>query len=275
MSPLDWIIIFLYLAGMVALSVYLARGQTSEADYYVGGRNLPWWAVGISTMATQSSAISFISIPAFVALREGGGLTWLQYELAVPLAMLVVIALLIPFFRKLELISVYEFLELRYGRSVRQFLSGVFLISRGLATGVAIYAASLVLSICMGIPLWATILLIGAATIVYDTIGGITAVVYSDVIQMGILLAGVIACVWVAAGAAGGLGEVFSLFPAERWRALDMRTGFGDSGTPFWGFLIGGLFLYASYYGVDQSQVQRELWIRPASRGNKNGVTSG
>ena len=119
--------------------------------------------------------------------------------------------------------------------------------------------ASLVLSICMGIPLWATILLVGAVTIVYDTIGGISAVVYSDVIQMGILLAGVIACVWVAAGAVGGLGEVFSLFPAERLRALDMSTGFGDSDTPFWGFLIGGLFLYASYYGVDQSQVQREL----------------
>ncbi len=259
MTPLDWMVIVLYLAGMIALSVYLARGQTSEADYYVGGRNLPWWAVGISTMATQSSAISFVSIPAFVALKEGGGLTWLQFELAVPLAMIVVIALLIPFFRKLELISVYEFLELRYGRSVRQFLSGVFLISRGLATGVAVYAAALVLSICMGIPLWATILLIGAVTIVYDTIGGISAVVYSDVIQMGILLAGVIACVWVAAGAVGGLGEVFSLFPAERFRALDMSTGFGDSGTPFWGFLIGGLFLYASYYGVDQSQVQREL----------------
>jgi SSS family solute:Na+ symporter len=244
---------------MVALSVYLARGQTSEADYYVGGRNLPWWAVGISTMATQSSAISFISIPAFVALKEGGGLTWLQFELAVPLAMIAVIALLLPFFRKLELISVYEYLELRYGRSVRQFLSGVFLISRGLATGVAIYAASLVLSICMGIPIWATILLIGAVTIVYDTIGGISAVVYSDVIQMAILFAGVVVCVWVAAGEVGGLTAVFNTFPAERWKALDMSTGFGDSGTPFWGFLIGGLFLYASYYGVDQSQVQREL----------------
>ena len=87
------------------------RGQESTEDYYVGGRNLPWWAVGISTMATQTSANSFIGIPAYVALKEGGGLTWLQYELAVPLAMIVVMVLLIPFFRDLKLVSVYEYLE--------------------------------------------------------------------------------------------------------------------------------------------------------------------
>ena len=88
MLTLDWIVLTLYLGAMIALSAWLSRGQRSESDYFVGSRNLPWWAVGISIVATQSSAISFVSIPAFVALREGGGLTWLQYELAVPLAML-------------------------------------------------------------------------------------------------------------------------------------------------------------------------------------------
>ena len=98
MSSADWIIIVLYLAGMIWLSIYLSKKQSSQEDYYVGGRRLPWWAVGISTMATQTSAISFISIPAFVALRPGGGLSWLQYELAVPLALIAVMAFLLPFF---------------------------------------------------------------------------------------------------------------------------------------------------------------------------------
>ena len=136
MNSLDWSIIITYLCAMIGLSIFLGRNQSNEEDYFVGGRKLSWWAVGISTMATQTSAISFISIPAFVALREGGGLTWLQYELAVPLAIILVMVFLIPFFRKLQLVSVYEYLEWRFGPSVRYLVSGVFLVSRGLATGV-------------------------------------------------------------------------------------------------------------------------------------------
>ncbi|MFN3199644.1 MAG: sodium:solute symporter family transporter [Bradymonadia bacterium] len=260
MSTLDWGIIVAYMVGMVALSVYLGRGQENDEDYYVGGRNLPWWAVGISTMATQTSVISFISIPAFVALKEGGGLTWLQYELAVPLAMIVVMVCLLPFFRKLELVSVYAYLEMRFGPSVRYFLSAVFLLSRGLGTGVGIYASAKVLQVCLGIELWQTIVIIGVVTVVYDTIGGMTAVVYSDVIQMAVLLGGLVACIWLAVDEVGGVGAVMEALPAERWRGYDPGTGiFDGSQAPFWGFLIGGLCLYISYYGVDQSQAQREL----------------
>jgi len=245
---------------MICLSVYLGRGQSSQEDYFVGGRNLPWWAVGLSTMATQTSAISFISIPAFVALRPKGGLTWLQYELAVPLAIIVVMVFLVPFFRRLQLVSVYEYLELRFSPLVRYLASSIFLISRGLGTGVAVYASAIVLSVCLGIPLWSTILVIGIVTIIYDTIGGISAVVYSDVIQMGILLAGILLCIFYALSDAGGFEAVWRSFPEERLRAIDPTTGLGDGGAvPFWAFLIGGLFLYASYYGTDQSQVQREL----------------
>lgn len=260
MTGLDWGIIIAYMIAMILLSVYLGRGQESEEDYYVGGRNLPWWAVGISTMATQTSVISFVSIPAFVAMKEGGGLTWLQYELAVPLAMIVVMVFLLPFFRKLELVSVYAYLEMRFGPSVRYFLSGVFLVSRGLGTGVGIYASAVVLEKCLGIELWQTIILIGVITVIYDTIGGMTAVVYSDVIQMAVLLGGLVACIWLAADEVGGVGAMIDAFPTERWAAYDPSTGIGDgSDTPFWGFLIGGLCLYVSYYGVDQSQAQREL----------------
>jgi len=261
MNSLDWFIIIFYLCGMIGLSIFLGRSQSNAEDYFVGGRKLSWWAVGLSTMATQTSAISFISIPAFVALKKGGGLTWLQYELAVPLAIILVMAFLIPFFRKLKLVSVYEYLEWRFGPSVRYLVSGVFLISRGLATGVGVYASGIVLSVCLGIPLWLTILIIGVVTVIYDTIGGITAVVYSDVIQMVVLISGIIVCIVFAANIVGGLDDVWASFPEVRRIAIDPSTGLKstEASVPFWAFLFGGIFLYTSYYGTDQSQVQREL----------------
>lgn len=261
MNFLDWAIIIGYMLGLILLSIYLGKGQENQEDYYVGGRNLPWWAVGISTMATQLSAISFVSIPAFVALEPGGGLSWLQYELAVPLAMIFIMIFFIPFFRKLELISIYEYLEGRFNSATRTFLSAVFLVSRGLATGVSIYMAAVVLKPCLGIELWGIILIVGVVTIIYDTIGGMSVVVYSDVIQMVILLVGTFACVFYAMKDVGGWSNAVSLIDQSRLMALDFsKHGLGDGGTyPFWGFLIGGFFLYASYYGCDQSQAQREL----------------
>ncbi|MBW1785853.1 MAG: sodium/solute symporter [Deltaproteobacteria bacterium] len=260
MTGLDWLIIVCYLIVMVALSVYVGRGHSTQTDYFVGGRRLPWWAVGLSTMATQTSAISFISIPAFVALRPGGGLTWLQYEMAVPLAMIAVMVLLLPFFRRLHLISVYGYLERRFNPSVRYLVSGVFLVARSLGTGVGVYASGIVLSVCLGIPLWSTILIMGSVTVIYDTIGGISAVVYSDVVQTAILIAGIIMCIYYASGLAGGLDQIWTAFPHDRRIAIDPSAGIGEGGgAPLWAFLIGGFFLYVYYYGTDQSQVQREL----------------
>ena len=260
MNALDWTVLAGYMAGMILLSVYLGRGQTSQEDYYVGGRDLPWWAVGISTMATQTSAISFISVPAFVAVREGGGLTWLQYELGVPLAMVFIMVLLIPFFRRLELISVYEYLELRFGPGTRSFLAAVFLLSRGLGTGVGVYASAIVLAVCLDTKLAYMILAIGIVTLVYDTIGGMKAVVYSDVIQMLILVGGIVLSIHYALSEVGGWSAAVAAHDPARFRALEWTHGLGDGGRyPFWAFLFGGFFLYASYYGADQSQAQREL----------------
>ncbi len=262
MTTLDWVGIAIYMLGMIALSIYLGRGQQNQDDYYVGGRNLPWWAVGISTMATQSSANSFLGIPAYVALRDGGGLTWLQYELAVPLAMIFIMIFLIPFFRKLQLVSVYEYLELRFGPGTRYLMSAVFLISRGLATGIGLYTIALLLTVILGIALWQAILLIGIVTVIYDAIGGMAAVVYSDVIQMLVLTIGLLLLIYycLADPAIGSLSEALTIVPPERLEGTQFTTGLGDGGSsPFWGFLLGGFFLYASYYGCDQSQAQREL----------------
>jgi SSS family solute:Na+ symporter len=210
-------------------------------------------------MATQCSVISFISIPAFVAVKEGGGLTWLQYELAVPLAMIFVMVLLIPFFRKLELISVYEYLEMRFSPGVRLFISAVFLVSRSLATGLGVYTSALVIQVCTDLPLWSVILFVGVVTLIYDTIGGMKAVVWSDVVQMFVLVAGLFLCIGYAVSIAGGVEAVTASVEPERWRAIDLDLGLSGGETPFWAFLVGGFFLYASYYGTDQSQTQREL----------------
>ena len=257
---LDWAVIVIYFAGLIYMSVRLGEGQENQEDYYVGGRDLPWWAIGLSTMATQTSAISFVSIPAFVAIKQGGGLQWLQYELAVPLAMIFIMVFFIPFFRQLKLISVYRYMEDRFGPPARYLLSTIFLISRALGTAVGLFTAALILTVCFGIDLWVTIILIGVITLIYDTIGGMKAVVYSDVIQMGILLLGIFLCSYYALKDVGGFAEAFALFPKERLVTLEMDWGFSKATKfPFWGFLFGGFFLYASYYGCDQSQTQREL----------------
>ena len=267
MSTSDWVVVAGYGLAMIALSLWLGRGQRTQADYYVGGRDLPWWAIGISTMATQTSAVSFLSIPAFVALKPGGGLTWLQFELALPLAMIGVAMLLLPFFRALRLISIYEYLELRFGPGVRTLISGVFLLSRALGTGVGLYASAIVLTVVLGQPIWLTILAMGLLTLVYDTIGGMRAVVWSDVVQGAILIAGIGLCVGYAIAHAGDLGTALGALSGDRLRAIDPSlgidlTGGGDGGVPFWGFLVGGLFLYMAYYGTDQSQAQRALATR-------------
>ncbi len=136
--------------------------------------------------------------------------------MAVPLAMVVIMMFLIPFFRKLELVSVYEYLEFRFDSSVRSLMSATFLVSRALVTAIGVYVSGIVLSVCLGIPLWSTILVVGFVTIVYDTIGGISAVVYSDVIQMVILLAGLVVCIGYAMATVGGWSTIVSSFPADR-----------------------------------------------------------
>ncbi|MEM9079648.1 MAG: sodium/solute symporter [Verrucomicrobiota bacterium] len=265
-----------YLAAMVGLSVWLARRQKDAEDYYVGGRNLSWWMVGVSIVATQSSAISFVSVPAFVAMREGGGLSWLQYELAVPLAMLFLLLVMIPKLRERRLVSVYEFLRERFGKGTGKTLAGVFLVSRGMATAVGVYATGLVMAPMLGWPLWGAILLIGVTAVIYDTIGGLRAVVVSDVIQMVLIVGGVLLGIGLALGEVGGWSEAWGALESERRVAADWSWGIGETdGVPFWAFLIGGFFLYSSYYGTDQSQVQRLLGTKSVEESQKAVLLGG
>lgn len=264
MTFLDWTIISLYAAGMVVLGWWVGRRQTTSEDYYLAGRRLGWFPIGVSTMATQLGAISFLSAPAFVGLRPGGGMIWLGYELAVPLAMAVLMGVLFPVFHSLRVVSVYEVLERRYDVRVRILVSLVFQVSRGLATGVTIYAAAIVVAVSTSIPLWVTIILIGVVAIVYELFGGIHIDILSDTIQMIVLFLGILVVGASALHLVGGWGAVQELIALDRLKALDWTAhGLGDGKDfGFWPLLIGGFFLYLSYYGSDQSQVQRELSAR-------------
>jgi len=264
MTFLDWFIIVLYAGGLIFLGWRLGLKQKTAEDYYLAGRKLPWLPIGFSTMSTQLSAISFISAPAFVALRPGGGMLWLGYELALPLAMIVLMAYLFPVFHSLRIISVYEYLERRFDVKTRVVMSLVFQISRGLATGVAVYAAAIVLSVALQIPIWITIVLIGVVAMIYELFGGIHVDIISDTIQMIVILVGIVVIGLVGLHLIGGWDSVSQFIDPDRLRAIDFSAhGLGDNQHyGFWPLFFGCFFLYASYYGCDQSQVQRELSAR-------------
>lgn len=262
MTNWDWLVILLYFSGIIAYAVYRSRTQRSQKDYYLAGRKIRWWQSGVSTMATQLGAISFVSAPAFVALKDGGGMKWLCYEFGVPLGLLLVIVLIIPILHRHGYISIYEYLERRFDRRTRSLVSILFQLGRGLATAVSVLAGGLILSTALPLSTTQAIILIGAVTIIYDALGGIRVVILSDFFQMLIIGLGIGICGMAALWLVGWDAAWQALDP-ERLRILDFRHwGVTPEGEySFWPMAIGGIFLYASYYGCDQSQVQRELSV--------------
>lgn len=268
MNLLDWSIVAVYMFGMIFLSAWLSRRQRTGRDYYLGGNKMSWWAIGISVMATQCSTNSLLGAPAFVIAV--GGMLWMQYELAVPLAMIALMFFLTPFFQKHNAISVYEYLEHRFGPGSRTLLSILFQFLRAFSTGVTVYGLAIVIEQLTALPFWAAVLLIGAVTVIYDFLGGMKAVVYSDVIQMLLLYTGIALCLVLAMHLVGGWNEMWRIFPAEKAATLSFK-GFGLQGNQtftFWPMLIGGFFLYLSYYGCDQTQAQRLLSTKNAGETN-------
>lgn len=266
MTLLDWIILAVYLAFIVGMSAWIGQRQRSQEDYYLGGRSMPAWQIALSIMATQVSAISLIGAPAFIALKSNGGLVWLQYEFAIPLAMMLIMLVLVPVYHAVRAVTIYEYLERRFGTATRTTLSVVFLVSRGLGSGVALLATGIVTAVCLNWPLPETILLIGAVSVLYTTFGGIVADIYSDILQLFILWTGAIvasAVLFIELNqlAPDGSWLSFLLEDQKRLQVFDFSSsGIGDGQTfSFWPMLFGGLFLYLSYYGCDQSQAQRLL----------------
>jgi len=258
MNYIDWLVIGSYIIGFLFLGRLFSDNKDSK-DYFLGGKSFGWFPLSLSTIATQLSAISFISAPAFVGLKEGGGMMWLTYEFAVPLAMLFLMVFLIPPMYKAGIVSVYAYLEKRFDTSTRVLLSGVFQVSRAFATSVMVYTVALILTEVIDFPMWQTILIIGVVTLIYSYQGGMKAVVYGDMIQMVILFFGIIICLIAGIHSIGGWDVFIANIDRPRLEAVNFSSMGLEKGDEFgfWPMLIGGFFLYASYYGTDQSQVQR------------------
>ncbi|TXG36840.1 sodium:solute symporter family transporter [Seonamhaeicola maritimus] len=259
MNWLDYSIIILYIVFFLGMGFFFKDNKDSK-DYFLGGKSMGWFPLSLSTMATQLSAISFISAPAFVGIKLGGGMKWLTFEFAVPLAMIFIMIVIIPPLFRSGVVSIYEFVEKRFSSSTRLVLSVVFQLSRALATGVMVYTIAIILQAVLDIDFGYTILIISVITIIYSWQGGMKAVVWGDAIQMIILFVGLIICLyfgWNLLQSYGGLAEGFN---PERLKVIDFNLGIGEGEE--YGFLpmvIGGFFLYVSYYGCDQTQAQRML----------------
>ena len=259
MHPIDWFIIGGYLAWVLYDGVKRSRGTDAVEGYFLAGRSLPWWAVGLSVMATQMSAITLVGT---TGQGYADGLRLVQMYFGLPLAMIVLSVTLVPFLYRARVFTAYEYLERRFDRKTRALTSLIFLVSRGLAVGVIISAPAVVLSVVLGWNLTLTALAIGVPTTCYTMLGGVQAVAWADVKQMVIIVGGLLAVVAaLVLGLPGGvgLGDAMHLAgAAERltsfffyWDTCEIYT--------FWSGLLGGLFLMLGYFGCDQSQVQRHL----------------
>lgn len=259
MNWLDYIIVFFYLGGFLGMGYFFKENKDST-DYFLGGKSLGWFPLSLSTMATQLSAISFVSAPAFVALKAGGGMKWLSFEFSVPLAMLFLMILVVPPLFRSGVVSIYEFVERRFDASTRMILSVVFQISRALSTGVMVYTIAIILQSVLDIDFVYTILIISVVTIVYSWQGGMKAVVWGDAIQMGLLFFGLLICLVYGYFLMVDNGGSLTMVNPDRLQVIQHNFGIGDGGEyGLWPMIIGGFFLYASYYGCDQTQAQRML----------------
>lgn len=257
MRPLDWAVLAASLVTIVSYGLWRGRGSDTTQKYLLAGKTMPWYAMALSIMATQASAITFIST---TGQGFADGMRFVQFYFGLPLAMIFIAAFMAPRFHASGVYTAYEFLERRFDARVRALVSVVFLIQRGLAVGVSLSAPALVLTVLFGWPASQTTLLMGAAVVFYTTLGGIAAVTWTDFLQMLIMTAGLMAALITA----------IWLSPVDLPGALDVAGAAGRLNPAVWSFdlndrynvwsgLIGGMFLALAYFGCDQSQVQRFL----------------
>ncbi len=262
MNGFDYFVIIAYLAAMLGFGMFLSK-QSDEGDYFLGNKAIGWFPLGLSAMATQLSAISFISAPAFVGLREGGGLKWLTFEFALPLAMLLVMFVIMPPLYRSGVISIFDFLQQRIGRSTRFMISFSFQIVRAFGTGIMVYATGLIIEAALGIPFLQSILAISLITILYSFLGGIRAVVYADAIQMVLIVLGLLLCLASAISVIGGWELFWSSIDPARLQVVEWSyAGLVTDEFALLPMLFGGFVLYVSYYACDQTQAQRSLSAR-------------
>lgn len=266
-GTLDSLILFAYLLGTLLFGLWIGRGQKNTRDYLLGGRDLPWWALLVSIVATETSTATFLSVP---GLAFGGGLPgttgdlrYLQLPLGYLIGRAIATRLLLPLYFKGELFTAYDVLRVRSGAAVRAVASLLFLVTRTLADGLRLWLCAVVLQVMLGWSLPACVLATAAATVLYTVLGGIRAVVWTDVVQFAVYMAGAVAALFVLHGALpGGLPAALDQADAAgRLRVFDTAFDLAANYT-LWAGLVGGAVLSIGSHGVDQLIVQRYLSAR-------------
>lgn len=274
MHWLDWAIVAAYLIYIVYDGLRLTKKSHEIEGYFLAHRSLPWWAVGLSVMATQLSAITLVGT---TGQAYANGMRFIQFYFGLPFAMVILCVTTVPFFYRAKVFTAYEYLERRFDAKTRALTSFFFLVSRGLACGVIVAAPSVILSIVLGWNEVTTVLVMGLTTTVYTMFGGVQAVTWTDVKQMVIIFIGLFVILLVILNQlpeSVSLGSAISLAGVSgRMKMVDPQFNLNETYT-LWSGLIGGLFLALSYFGCDQSQVQRFLTARSVSEGRSSLLMS-
>ncbi len=274
MHVIDWLVVAAYLVWIVQDGLKRTKGSDRVEGYFLADRSLPWWAVGLSVMATQLSAITLVGT---TGQAYANGMRFVQFYFGLPLAMILLSLTVVPFFYRAQVYTAYEYLERRFDAKTRTLTSLLFLVSRGMSCGVIVAAPAVILSIVLGWNLTLTVLAIGVPTALYTMVGGVQAVTWTDVKQMAVIVGGVLAAVVILVMSLPGdvgVGQALHLAGATgRLESIDFSFRLDETYT-FWSGMLGGLFLMLSYFGCDQSQVQRYLTARSINEGRDSLMMS-
>jgi SSS family transporter len=259
-GPVDLAIVVVYLAGTTLLGIWLGRGQSDNRDFFLGGHRLPTWALLVSIVATETSTVTFLSVPG-KSYVEGGDFTFLQIAIGYLFGRLAIIAVLLPAYFRGETLTAYQVLEQRFGVRTRRLASFVFLITRNVADGLRLFLTALAVYIALDIDLLVCIWVTTAATAIYSCAGGVRSVVWNDCIQFAIYILGAVAAAWLLlAKLPGGWDQLVAFGESTgRWRMFDFDPSLTKSSITFWSGCIGGGFLSLATHGADQLIVQRYL----------------
>ncbi len=259
MRPFDWLVVVVYIVWIVWDGLRRSKGTDQVEGYFLANRSLPWWAVGLTIMATQMSAVTIVGT---TGQAYASGLGFIQLYIGLPLAMIILSVTVVPFFTRARVYTAYEYLERRFDVRVRSLASFLFLMGRAFSLGVTLAAPAVVMSGILGWTLPVTVMAICIPMIAYTTIGGVQAVAWTDVKQMFVVVGGMLAAMGILLYGIldhVSLGQALHLAGSTgRLQALDFKFDLREKYT-FWSGMIGGLFLMLSYFGCDQSQVQRYL----------------
>ncbi|MEO6719067.1 MAG: sodium:solute symporter [Ferruginibacter sp.] len=280
MSTLDWVILITTLCGIIMYGIYKSRTTKNLDGYFLSNRSMPWYMVLLSIMGTQASAVTFLSAP---GQAYTDGMRFVQYYFGLPIAMIVICIFFVPVFRRLKVYTAYEFLENRFDGKTRSLTSGLFLLSRGLSTGISIYAPSIILSSLLGWNIYYTNLVMGGLLIIYTMSGGAKAVAYTQQLQLIIIIAGMFLAGYMvvtllpegmdfksAIKVAGNHGKMNVITSGVTNGHFDWKDKYN-----IWSGVIGGFFLALSYFGADQSQVGRYLTAKSQKESKIGLLTNG